>query len=103
MNLVDQVEYLNKFKEKILEYEDYDFVIKNQFYYILFDLKTKLPLLEFRGYVTFRLSIFERNTTKPFMSCDLEDFLCSYFGDMINPTPEEKVMWKLQFGFDWFF
>ena len=38
-----------------------------------------------------------------YLSCSLEDFLSNYFGDMINPTPEEKVMWKLQFGFDWFF
>ena len=49
MNLVDQVEYLNKFKEKILEYEDYEVVTRNQFNYILFDLRTKLPLIEIRS------------------------------------------------------
>ena len=38
-----------------------------------------------------------------YLECNLEDFLSNYFGDMINPTPEEKVMWRLQFGFDWFF
>ena len=103
MNLSEQVDYINKIKEKVLGYEDYDFVTRNQIYYILFDLKTNLPLLEFRCHGTFRLSIFERNTTKPFMSCYLEDFLSTYFYDMVNPSPEEKVMWRLQFGFDWYF
>jgi len=104
MNLSEQIDYINKIKEKALEYEDYDFVTRNQLHYILFDLRTKLPLLEFKGLLCyFKLGVFDYNTTKPYMSCRLEDFLSNYFGDMVNPTPEEKVMWKLQFGFDWFF
>ena len=104
MNLSEQIDYINKIKEKILEYEEYEFVTINQFYYVLFDLRTKLPLLEIRyRWKGFELQVFDYNTTKPHISCRLEDFLSNYFGDMINPTPEEKVMWKLQFGFDWFF
>lgn len=107
MTLSEQVEYINKIKDRVLEYEEYEFVTRNQFYYVLFDLRTKLPLLEIRyGWKDFELQVFDffdYNTTKPHISCRLEDFLSNYFGDMINPTPEEKVMWKLQFGFDWFF
>lgn len=104
MTLVEKIVYIIKIKDKVLEYEDYDFVTRNQLHYILFDLRTKLPLLEFKGWLCyFKLEVFDYNTTKPYMSCQLEDFLSNYFGDMINPTPEEKVMWKLQFGFDWFF
>ena len=104
MTLSEQVEYINKIKDRVLEYEEYEFVTRNQFNYVLFDLRTKLPLLEIRyGWKDFELHVFDYNTTKPYMSCKLEDFLSNYFGDIINPTPEEKVMWKLQFGFDWFF
>lgn len=53
MTLSEQIEYINKLRNKVLEYEDYEFVIRNQIYYILFDLKTKLPLLEFRCHGTF--------------------------------------------------
>ena len=104
MTPAEQIEYINKLRNKVLGYEDYEFVTRNQFNYILFDLRTKLPLIEIRyGWKDFELHVFDYNTTKPYMSCKLEDFLSNYFSDMINPTPEEKVMWKLQFGFDWFF
>ena len=104
MTLVEQIEYINKIKERVEVYESYEFVTRNQFHYILFDLRTKLPLLEIRyGWKDFELHVFDYNTTPPYISCQLEDFLSNYFCDMVNPTPEEKVMWKLQFGFDWFF
>ncbi len=46
MTLPEQIEYINKLRNKVLGYEDYEFVTRNQFNYILFDLRTKLPLIE---------------------------------------------------------
>ena len=104
MTLPEQIEYINKIKDKVSECENYNFIVKNQFHYLIFDKKANLPLVEFKCYLkdSFELYIFNYNTANS-ISCSLEAFLCNYFYDMINPTPEEKVMWKLQFGFDWYF
>ena len=60
MTLSEQVEYINKIKDRVLEYEEYEFVTRNQFYYVLFDLRTKLPLLEIRyGWKDFELQVFD--------------------------------------------
>ena len=71
-------------------------------HYQVYDIETDRFIFEMQCYddssqITVKLNAGE------YLSCSLEDFLSNYFGDMTNPTPEEKVMWKLQFGFDWFF
>ena len=110
MTLPEQIEYINRIKEKVLEYESYEFVTINNLNYAIFELSTKMPIISLTQQTSYerREDMFLIKAGSPYeanfcVTCMLEDFLCTHFSDMINPTLEEKVMWKLQFGFDWFF
>ena len=111
MTLVEQIEYINKIKDRVKSENLYGFNTINQLSYSLYDIKTKHHFIEFTQYSTASehikdsmiIGVVGLDSLTYCITCKLEDFLCNYFDDMINPTPEEKVMWKLQFGFDWFF
>ena len=111
MTLVEQIEYINKVKERIESENLYGFNTFNQLSYSLYYVKTKHQFIEFTQYSdvseyvqdSMIIGIVNPDSLTYCIICKLEDFLSNYFWDMINPTPEEKVMWKLQFGFDWFF
>jgi hypothetical protein len=100
MTLSEQIDYVNKVFNKSEEI-GYDTFVFKPLHYQACDKATRL-MFEIQCYddssqITVKLNAGE------YLNCSLEDFLSNYFGDIINPTPEEKVMWRLQFGFDWFF
>ncbi len=104
MNLSEQIEYINNIHYRIIEQQEFGFVTNAQLKYLVYDAKTCNARIRFEQKTdNMWLSIYDPDKHEPFMTCSLEDFLSNYFGDMINPAPEEKVMWKLQFGFDWYF
>ena len=110
MTLPEQIEYINKIKDKVTTQEKFTFNTVRHLIYVIenrvksreritFSLPTKSDHL-----TEFWITIVDPDARSGWLiNCSLEDFLSNYFGDIINPTPEEKVMWRLQFGFDWFF
>ena len=110
MTLVEQIEYINKIEDKVSKSGNYRFETHGQVQgYLLIETKSnscgmrieRLNLQEVFNVICFNSE--DKEDINCYVSCSLEDLISNYFGDMINPTPEEKVMWKLQFGFDWFF
>ena len=100
MTPAEQIDYVNKVFNKSEEMSYYTFTFKHLHYQVC-DKSARL-MFELQCYDdTSQIAI--RLNGGDYLNCSLEDFLSNYFGDMINPTPEEKVMWKLQFGFDWYF
>jgi len=110
MNLSKQIKYINKIKDKTNTQEKFTFNTVGHLSYVIenriksreritFSLPTKSD-----HPTGFWITVVDPNTRSGWLiNCTLNDFLSTYFYDMINPTPEEKVMWKLQFGFDWYF
>ena len=110
MTLVEQIEYINKIKDKVTESGKYRFEthgILNG--YLVIKILTNSCVMRIERLnlnETFNIICFNpdnKTDIKDYINCSLEDFLSTYFCDMVNPSPEEKVMWMLQFGFDWFF
>ena len=101
MTPVEQIEYIWKVfdKSKMI---GYGVSILQPLHYQVYDIETDIFMFEIQCYDDVSQLTVKLNGVD-YLECNLEDFLSNYFGDMINPTPEEKVMWKLQFGFDWFF
>ena len=108
MTFVDQIKYINRIKDEVSKSGNYRFETHSQLQgYLLIEKKSdscimrieRLNLREIFNVVCFNSE--DKEDINCYVNCSLEDFLSNYFGDIINPTPEEKVMWKLQFGFDW--
>ena len=110
MTHVEQIEYINKIKDKITESGKYRFETHGQIHgYLLIDkrLNSCVMRIERTGLQeSFDVICFnpdDKSDSTFYVNSSLENFLSTYFCDMINPSTEEKVMWRLQFGFDWYF
>lgn len=99
MNLSEQIDYINKIKEKVESENQYGFDTFGQLSYSLYNIKTKHHFIEFTQYSTASehvkdsmiVGIVDPDSLTYCITCELEDFLSTYFYDMVNPSPEEKV------------